>query len=153
MRHLINFNSLIIIFLFSIIITSCGQVSDHMLITDEKFTVRNNCDARGVMELFTKDGKMYWKDQKKMVYIYDENGDLSLWCNGMIHIFIGKVNYGFYTFISSKDDPLQFLVDRNVGYHYISGKGKVVTPEGKVIILFKPENQVVIPEQNKIKQF
>ena len=101
----------------------------------EKFQVKKICDARGVMIFSWKDNKLYWRDKNSVHWEYEETGTTSFFCHGMIHVWEGKVKYGFYTFISSKNDPLQFIVDKNVGYYYIGGTGKVITPEGRAIKL------------------
>jgi hypothetical protein len=47
--------------------------------------------------------------------------------------------FGKYKFIGNKEDPLTFILLKGVGYAYLHGKGRVVTPDGKEVIL--PPNQ------------
>lgn len=63
------------------------------------------------------------------------SGKSTLWCYGAMHTWTGKLAYEGYTFASDKKDPLKFRLDKDKGYVYISGKGTVTFPNGKVIKL------------------
>jgi len=62
-------------------------------------------------------------------------GGLTIWCYGAKHTWIGTLTYGGYTFESDEDDPLQFILDRNKGYSYLAGKGRVIQPDGRSVEL------------------
>jgi hypothetical protein len=55
-------------------------------------------------------------------------------CYGAKHTWLGKLTYNGYTFESDVDDPLVFTYVRNKGYVHLRGKGRVVMPDGKVIL-------------------
>lgn len=44
-------------------------------------------------------------------------------------------SYGKYKFIGNKEDPLTFVLLDGVGYVYLYGRGKVIMPDGKEVIL------------------
>jgi hypothetical protein len=60
-------------------------------------------------------------------------GGLTIWCYGAKHTWIGNLTYGGYTFDSDENSPLQFILDENTGYTYLTGKGSVVQPGGKIV--------------------
>jgi hypothetical protein len=62
-------------------------------------------------------------------------GGLTIWCYGAKHTWIGNLTYGGYTFESDVDTPLQFILDRNEGYNYLSGQGRVIQPDGSSVEL------------------
>jgi hypothetical protein len=64
-----------------------------------------------------------------------QSGMPSAWCHGFRHVWVGEVTHKGYTFKSSPDDPLQFVVDRDRGYYYEKGAGTVTMPDGKAIVL------------------
>lgn len=55
-------------------------------------------------------------------------------CTGAKHTWLGTVTYSGYTFTSDATTPLQFEVTAD-GYRYVSGKGTVAQPDGKVVTL------------------
>ena len=63
------------------------------------------------------------------------DGGLTIWCYGAKHTWMGKLTYGGYTFDSDEDSPLQFTLDSRKGYTYLSGKGNVTQPDGKIVEL------------------
>ena len=62
-------------------------------------------------------------------------GGLTIWCYGAKHTWMGKLTYGGYTFDSDENSPLQFTLDSRKGYIYLSGKGNVTQPDGKIVEL------------------
>lgn len=62
-------------------------------------------------------------------------GQMVIWDNQAKHTWIGTLSYAGYTFESSESDPLQFQVEKNKGYVYLKGTGKVRTPDQQVIDL------------------
>jgi major membrane immunogen (membrane-anchored lipoprotein) len=62
-------------------------------------------------------------------------GEVTLWCYGAKHTWVGCISYAGYTFDSDADNPLQFMVDREKGYLHIRGKGTVTQPDGEVVSL------------------
>lgn len=58
-----------------------------------------------------------------------------LWCSGAKEQFVGTVKVFGYTFESDASKPLTFVVDRDKGFYYSAGKGKVTDPQGKVTTL------------------
>jgi hypothetical protein len=60
------------------------------------------------------------------------NGKFVIWCYGAKHTWVGTLTYADYTFASDAADPLQFIIDKNRGYVYLSGKGSVTAPDGTV---------------------
>jgi hypothetical protein len=62
-------------------------------------------------------------------------GGLTIWCYGAKHTWIGNLTYGGYTFESDESNPLQFILDRDEGYSYLSGQGSVVQPDGSSVQL------------------
>lgn len=57
------------------------------------------------------------------------------YCHKAKHTLIGEVTLFEYVFNSDKNDPLQFIVDKDRGYVYVKGKGTITTPSGKKTIL------------------
>jgi hypothetical protein len=63
------------------------------------------------------------------------DGIMEIWDDHAKHTWIGTLSYAGYTFESSASDPLQFQVEKNRGYVYLKGTGRVRTPDQKVIDL------------------
>ena len=59
-------------------------------------------------------------------------GLASVWCTGAKQQFVGTVKVSGYTFESDASKPLTFVVDKDKGFYYSPGKGKVTDPQGKV---------------------
>lgn len=59
--------------------------------------------------------------------------------NQSVHRY--EVEYSFtfdrykYRFVGNKEDPLTFILMKGVGYAYLHGKGRVITPDGREVIL------------------
>ncbi|MBN2545518.1 MAG: hypothetical protein JXB50_06960 [Spirochaetes bacterium] len=132
---------------------SCAEKTDTLLIKEEKFNIKTTCEGRGIFYISMKNKKLTINALDKILYSMDDPSNMTLWCHGSIHQWQGKVKYGYYTFISSKNDPLQFIVDKNIGYYYIKGTGKVITPEGKKLKLQLPEGVTSKLDSKKIKTF
>lgn len=62
-------------------------------------------------------------------------GGLTIWCPGATHTWKGNLTFKGYKFASDTRDPLRFMVDKDLGYVYVSGKGSVTFPNGKVVHL------------------
>lgn len=58
-----------------------------------------------------------------------------LFGHGSRHTLIGRVNLHGYVFDSDKDEPLLFEVDRDLGYVYRGGKGRVTPPDRASVAL------------------
>lgn len=105
-------------------------------IQSEDFDQGENCFEPTVLEISQESG------QSDFISIKVVSGSLTIkkneyvmFCYGVKHIWVGTAVYEGYTFISDKDDPLQFQVTRNRGYVYLQGKGKVKMPNGTVVDL------------------
>jgi len=61
-----------------------------------------------------------------------KNGKTIFWCYGAKHTWIGKLTYAYYTFDSDKNNPLQFVIDKDKGYLYVKGQGTITFPNGKI---------------------
>ena len=57
------------------------------------------------------------------------------YCHKARHTLIGKVIIFDYVFDSEKNDPLQFVVDKDKGHVYVKGKGTITKPDGKILKL------------------
>jgi hypothetical protein len=62
------------------------------------------------------------------------SGFPSPFCTGAKHTWLGTVSHSGYTFTSDATTPLQFEVTDD-GYKYVSGKGTVGQPDGKIVTL------------------
>lgn len=111
-------------------IVSCGLGT--FTIKDENFQATDICNGEGTFEISTMGGEVQVKAQDDIQTHMLKDGFPSIWCHGLSHEFIGTVSLHGYTFKSDPVEPLKFMVDRKKGYYYISGKGSVKDPEGKV---------------------
>lgn len=92
--------------------------------------------AGTVLELFQDDpSKEDIRVLVKQGLLPIRNGQPVVFCNGAKHILKNKIRMKNYIFESDTKDPLQFLVDKEKGYIYLSGKGTITMPEGKVMKL------------------
>jgi hypothetical protein len=57
------------------------------------------------------------------------NSRMTIWCEGIEHVWLGKLTYEKHTFDSSINDPLRFLLVAD-GYKYVGGTGTVTLPDG-----------------------
>ncbi len=60
-------------------------------------------------------------------------GKLTVWCYGAKHTWQGTLTYAGYTFASDAATPMQFTLDKDKGYIYVTGKGSVTFPDGKIV--------------------
>jgi hypothetical protein len=71
--------------------------------------------------------------------VHFSSGQSHLWCNGAKHTWIGRhenIQMGAIAVIDSdRTTPLQFKIEKEKGYIYQKGKGRVTMPDGKVITL------------------
>jgi hypothetical protein len=111
-------------------LSGCG--SGTFTINNEKFQATDICDGTGTLEIYMENGEVHAKAQGDIKTHMIKNGFPSAWCHGLTHQYTGTVKRSGYTFESDPNDPLKFQVDRDKGYHYISGKGVVTDPDGKV---------------------
>lgn len=56
-------------------------------------------------------------------------------CNGVTHIYRGKIKLGDYIFDSDAKTPLTFKIDKDKGYTYVKGKGIITIRGGKKVSL------------------
>jgi hypothetical protein len=126
---------LLIVLLSITTATLSGCASRTFTIKNEKFQATDICDGTGTIEISTQNGKVQAKAQGRIQTHMIKNGGFSMWCHGLTHQYTGTVKVFGYTFQSDPNDPLKFQVDRDKGYHYISGKGVVTDSDGKVTTL------------------
>jgi hypothetical protein len=112
---------------------ACG--SGTFTIKHEKFQATDICDGTGTLRVFMKGDTVQAQAQTPLQTHMLKGGLPSIWCHGLTHQYAGTVRVHGYTFESDASDPLQFRVDRKKGYHYVSGKGAVTAPDGKVTTL------------------
>lgn len=103
--------------------------------TIEDLSASSACDGEGTIELRMEDGQLRATARDDVQTFMRQSGMPSIWCHGLRHVWIGEATLEGYTFDSSTDDHLQFVVDRDKGYHYEQGTGSVTTPDGEVIAL------------------
>ncbi len=101
---------------------SCNTDAEIVDVSDGAFSVRGLIDMQNV-GIFSVEGLLETRKRE------------DLFCYGAKHTWIGTLTYGGYTFISDKDEPLQFMVDKDKGYVYVKGKGTVKMPDGKTVKL------------------
>lgn len=80
--------------------------------------------GRSDLSIKVVSGSLTIKKNRSVVFCYEAK-----------HVWIGTAVYEGYTFISDKDNPLQFQVTRDRGYVYLHGKGTVKMPNGTVVDL------------------
>lgn len=137
---------------------NCMQVPtmDTYLIKDDYFAIKEGCESRGIFRIRMKKGKLQIAAEDKIYFTVEDPTEMKIWCHGAIHEWVGKVKYGYYTFISDKKSPLRFMVDKDIGYYYLGGKGKIITPEGKKINLRLKEEEISEyrrPEKKGVEKF
>ncbi len=138
MTILRNMKKLFRIVLFTIAaanLSGCG--SGTFTIKNDDFQATDICDAEGTYEISMNYGEVQVKAQSDIQAQMLKDGFPSIWCHGLSHQFIGTVSLYGFTFNSDASEPLKFMVDRKKGYYYISGKGTVTDPDGKVTTLPK----------------
>jgi hypothetical protein len=81
-------------------------------------------------------GRLNIQVESGSVTVSHSSGFPSPFCTGAKHTWLGTVNDSGYTFTSDATTPLQFEVTGD-GYKYVSGKGTVAQPDGKVVTLGK----------------
>jgi hypothetical protein len=102
-------------------------------INAEEFSASDACNAEGTYEVRTQDDRVSATamGEIKAEFIQAGGFGATLWCHGLRHRFIGRVEHGGYVFESDAENPLQFVVDRDKGYHYEQGAGTVTGPNGE----------------------
>jgi len=114
-------------------LSGCG--SGTFTIKNKNFRATDICDGTGTLEIYMENGAVQAKAQDEIQTHMLKSGFPSVWCHGLTHQFVGTVKVSDYTFESDANEPLQFMVDRNKGFYYVSGKGTVTDPDGKVTTL------------------
>lgn len=109
-----------------------SDVQGPFAIRDKMFESEciRDCDIE--VEIFKAEGESYEFRGKTLVVCKNK---MTPFCYGARHTWVGRLNFGGYTFDSDKDDPLQFMVTRDKGYVYIKGKGTVTMPDGTTVLL------------------
>ena len=111
----------------------CG--SEGFVITHEDFQASDRCEGTGTYQISVENNSIVAQAQDEIQVLMLKDGLPSIWCDGLTHQFVGTVVAFGYEFESDPTDPLEFLVDKNQGYRYVSGKGTVTDPDGKVTTL------------------
>ncbi|MFH1097480.1 MAG: hypothetical protein V1749_08285 [Candidatus Desantisbacteria bacterium] len=130
-----------------------GFAEEPFVIRDKRFTESFIPDAKPsnvAIKITTEEGgyTIGGEDEYTMAMYM---GKWTIWGNGSKHTWIGKNTYKGFTFDSDKNDPLQFMVDKDKGYVYVKGKGVVTTHEGKTIGLPLEKSQVEDTRQFVVK--
>jgi hypothetical protein len=111
-------------------VSGCGS-SGPFTIKSKDFQASSACSAKGTIEVSMQEGQVIQaKDKVKML-----TSGTPLWCSGAKEQFAGTVKVFGYTFESDASKPLTFVVDKDKGFYYSAGKGKVTDPQGKVTTL------------------
>ena len=118
-----------------VLILASACAKGPFTIKDENFAASNVCDGEGVLELRMEGGELTVAARGDIQTFMRQSGFPSAWCHGLRHVWIGEATHAGYTFESSPDDPLQFVVDRDKGYYYEQGTGTITTPDGEVVTL------------------
>ena len=115
-------------------VSGCGS-SGAFTIKSKDFHASSACDATGTIEVSTQNGQVQAKPRSDYKAKMLASGMPSVWCSGAKQQFVGTVKVSGYTFESDASKPLTFVVDRDKGFYYSAGKGKVTDPQGKVTTL------------------
>jgi hypothetical protein len=131
---MMNFNkvSRLLVVTLTVVILASGCTGPF---TIEDFSASNACDGQGTIEFRMEGGQLRATTRDDVQTFMRQSGMPSVWCHGLRHVWIGEATLEGYTFDSSPDDPLQFVVDRDKGYYYEQGTGSVTTPDGEVVTL------------------
>ena len=102
-------------------------------IESEEFEASDACDAEGTYEVHTEEGRVTAKALGEIQAEFHQSAGfgVTLWCHGLRHVFSGRVEHGGYVLESDPENPLQFVVDRDLGYYYEKGAGTVTSPDGE----------------------
>lgn len=125
--------SKLVVIMLIVVILASGCSTGPVII--EEFSASNVCDGEGTIELQTVGGQLRATARDDVQTFMRQTGMPSIWCHGLKHVWIGEATLEGYTFDSSLDDPLQFVVDRDKGYYYEQGTGSVTMPDGEIIKL------------------
>jgi hypothetical protein len=126
MDRVSRLKSIFLIITFSLI-TLPLNAKDQFSINEGDFIPEYKEECNTNIKLRMEDGK-YMADGMHSV----KGGN---YCHKARHTLIGEVIIFNYLFKSDKDDPLQFVVDKEKGYVYVNGKGTITKPDGKIIKL------------------
>ena len=115
-----------------------GCNNKEFSIKDEELIDRLQPSAEGFIEIKpTIEGGLKTKCNFTGVNVFDlslgiATGRASIMVDGLKHIWIGRCRYGRYIFDSNPNDPLTFKVDKELGYTYLNGSGKIIFPNGHI---------------------
>ena len=123
----------VLLIITALSLSGCG--SGTFAIKDVNFQASDACDGTGTLEVFMENDSVQAKALDDIQTKLIKSGFPSMWCHGLVHQYRGTVEVSGYTFESDANDPLQFKVDRTKGFYYLSGKGTVTDPNGKVTTL------------------
>lgn len=132
------YKSILKIIIISLILLTfvfaCG--TGTYTIKDENFAATDAADGEGVLEIRESSDGVKVTAQGDVKFQWHQAGPgFTPWAHGLVHVYVGEVNYAGYTFNSSADDPLHFVVHRDRGFYYKKGAGTVTTPDGDEINL------------------
>jgi hypothetical protein len=105
------------------------------VIQSKVFDQGENCFEPTVLEISQEAGQSDLSIKVVSGSLTIKKNRFVVFCYEAKHIWLGTAVYEGYTFISDKENPLQFQVTRDKGYVYLQGKGKVKMPNGTVVDL------------------
>jgi hypothetical protein len=117
------------------VVAGCGGGDSGLTIDEPAFAASSACDGEGTYEVTMEGGSPSARAIGDVENLMISDGLPSVWCHGLRHQFVGSVVIGGYVFGSDADDPLEFVVDREEGFHYVAGTGTVEKPDGDVVTL------------------
>jgi len=106
--------------------------SRTFVITDKAFNPED-CQSNTVLEITDVQGESFSITVKEG-NLAIRGGRMTIWCEGIEHIWIGKLSYAGHTFDSAAGNPLRFLLVKG-GYRYAGGAGTVTLPDGTQVTL------------------
>jgi len=105
-----------------------GYAKEPFAIKDNNFLADHKKPCKTDVQIKSVKGTSFGVSGKLSVI----NGQTTFWCYGARHTWIGKLTYADFTFDSDKDNPLQFVIDKDKGYLYVKGQGTITFPNGKI---------------------
>ena len=116
---------------FVLVAIAKGYAQEPFAITDPNFIDRSFKGTSDTDLVFRDDGKGVRGEGVVDV----QGGRQIFWGHGSKHALQGRVVLFGYTFDSDAADLLQFRVDKDKGYVYVKGKGRVTLPSGQIVTL------------------
>lgn len=108
-----------------------GYAKEPFAIKEKNFIANYNEPCKADVQIKSVKGSSFGVGGKISII----NGQVAFWCYSAKHTWIDKLTYAGYTFDSDKDNPLQFVIDKDKGYLYVKGQGTVIFPNGKKVKL------------------